>query len=234
MPLSAKARGWGWPGPPDSAEDRAYQREHIITVEAAGIDLRVRKEVADLFVGFVNELTAGGYALNVRADDWGYANRDVRGRPGVKSNHAWGLAIDLNSTTNPMTEDGRTHTDLPSNVGALAAKYGLTWGGDYVGARRDPMHFEFIGTPADAQVRVSRIRSSRKPPFSNTVKEYFDMDQKTFESSLRRIVGEEVDKRVVLLLRGDSGTPDRHPDNLEQIRKDLAFLTEKVDEALKK
>lgn len=60
------------------------------------------------------------------------------------------------------------------------------------------------------------------------------MDQKTFESSLRRIVGEEVDKRVVLLLRGDSGTPDRHPDNLEQIRKDLAFLTEKVDEALKK
>ena len=42
------------------------------------------------------------------------------------------------------------------------------------------------------------------------------MDEKT----LRRIVGEEVDKRIALVLRGDS----THVDNLKAVRADLAAL----------
>lgn len=157
MVTPANKRGWGWPGEPGSDADRRYQATHLTTVTAGGVRLRVRKEVADLFVGFIGELTRGGYRLNVRADDWGYANRDVRGRPGVKSNHAWGLAVDLNATTNPMTNDGRNHTDLPPGISKLAAKYGLRWGGDYSGSRKDPMHFEFTGTPADAQAYKAHL-----------------------------------------------------------------------------
>lgn len=146
----AKARGWGDPGAEGSATAKKYAKDHITSVSAGGVKLNVRREVAPLFKGFCDELVASGYPLTAIADDWGYNNRDIRGRPGVKSNHSWGLAIDINSTTNPMTEDGRSHTDMPiERTRKLAARWGLSWGADYSGSRRDPMHFEFLGKPAD-------------------------------------------------------------------------------------
>lgn len=145
----ARSRGWGWPGKPGSAEDRKYQRDHITTITVGGIKLRVRNEVAPLFAGFIVDITSRGYDLSQVADDWGFNNRDIRGRPGVKSNHAWGLAVDLNATTNPMTSDGKVHTDMPRWVVDCATKWGLHWGGNYTGSRKDPMHFEFLGRPSD-------------------------------------------------------------------------------------
>lgn len=217
----ANERGWGWPGAPGSDEDRKYRKEHLEWVEAGGVNLLVRKEVADLFVWFIDELTgpAYDYALNVRADDWGYANRDVRGAPGVKSNHAWGLAVDLNATTNPMTDDGRTHTDLPPGISKLAAKYGLRWGGDY-SRRKDPMHFEFTGTPADAQEYIRHL--SRQRSASN--QEFFDMDETTF----RKILREENDRALRILLRGEINGQQSaaHQDNLRTIHNGVKDLIE--------
>lgn len=141
---TARERGWGNPDPGD-----VYRRDHIILVTAGNVHLYIRREIANLVKGFCDEIVAKGYRLDVNADDWGYNNRDIRGRPGVKSNHAWGLAIDLNSSKNPMTEDGHVHTDMPSWVPETAAKYGLFWGGHYSGSRKDPMHFEFLGSPED-------------------------------------------------------------------------------------
>jgi hypothetical protein len=170
MVVPANERGWGWPGKPGSAADTKYRRDHLTRVVAGGIMLLVRKEAAPLFESFVDELVyVYGYPLNGVADDWGYANRDVRGAPGVKSNHAWGLAIDLNATANPMTNDGGTHTDLPPGVSKLAARYGLRWGGDYSG-RKDPMHFEFTGSVRDCQEYVRQLHA-RRALASNTQKE---------------------------------------------------------------
>lgn len=232
MTEPANKRGWGWPGAPNSAEDRRYRANHIIALEVQGVKLYVRQEVARLFKGFIDELCSlkgrNGrlYRLDVNADDWGYANRDVRGRPGVKSNHAWGLAVDLNSATNPMTEDGRTHTDLPSNVSSLASKWGLRWGGDYTGSRRDPMHFEFIGTPTDA----SRLIKKLFPPTSGGQTDPGAGDLDVDEATLRRIVGEVVDQRIRLVLIGDvrGEVGDQHPNNLEQVRKDIADLKDAI------
>lgn len=151
--MSAQSRGWGHP------DDRGYFATNIRKLQVAGVTLWVHKAVLPLFRAFIEELVDGGYRLDGTADDWGYANRDIRGRPGVKSNHSWGLAVDLNATTNPMTNDGRVHTDLPPSVGRMASKYGLHWGGWYSG-RKDPMHFEFTGTPAEASRLVARLSSS--------------------------------------------------------------------------
>lgn len=153
-------RGWGWPGAPGSTQEREY-RKKLTTIVVGGIRLLVRREVAGLFNGFLTELLALGYRLDVNADDWGFANRDIRGRPGVKSNHAWGLAIDINAIDNPMAEphgwhaampghDHRgVHTDMPPETAQLAARWGLRWGANYTGSRADAMHFEFMGRPAD-------------------------------------------------------------------------------------
>lgn len=166
---TAQQRGWGSPDEP------GYRQNRIMAIRAGGIVLYVRKEIALLVQRFVDEIVERGYQLNGSADDWGYNNRDIRGRPGVKSNHAWGLAIDLNSSTNPMTEDGHVHTDMPAWVPETAAKYGLFWGGHYSGARKDPMHFEFLGTPDDVSRYPTETTKPNPPPATPPQEEEDDM-----------------------------------------------------------
>lgn len=152
MSPTAADRGWGSPGAPGSPAAAQYRKQHIVTIDVGGVRLQVRREVAPLFAGFIMQIVQGGYDLSELADDWGYASRYVRGYEAQKilSNHAWGLAVDLNATTNPMTSDGKVHTDMPDWVVDAANRWSLAWGGDYKSRRKDPMHFEFTGTPADA------------------------------------------------------------------------------------
>lgn len=151
MTAGAGSRGWGDPSA------AGYRKNHIVKISAGGRDLWVRREVAHLFKGFVDEIVAGGYRIDLGAiDDWGYVLRPVRGYEDeyaatgdlkYLSNHSWGLAIDLNARTNPMTN--RLVTDMPKWVIDAAKRWGLLWGGHYSGVRKDPMHFEFIGRPED-------------------------------------------------------------------------------------
>jgi len=158
---SAESRGWGNPW------TSTFRADNIVTVRIPhyghagheqGIALPVHERVAPLFVGFLTEAQQRGYVLDEVADDWGYARRCVRGtgpgtsRPCVTSNHAWGLAVDINATRNPMGAPLRT--DIPAWMVEVAAEYGLAWGGRW--ATPDPMHFEFTGSPGDADRLVSR------------------------------------------------------------------------------
>jgi hypothetical protein len=96
----------------------------------------VAEQYANNFKGFVDELETNGYKINSIG---GYANRNIAGT-GTKSYHSLGVAIDINPSTNPHTFDGRLVTDMPSDVGAIAAKYGLGWGGNWRSSK-DAMHF---------------------------------------------------------------------------------------------
>ena len=55
------------------------------------------------------------------------------------STHAWGLAVDLNPETNAMGREG----DMAAGVVAAFRRSGFTWGGDWSGAGKDPMHFQY-------------------------------------------------------------------------------------------
>ncbi|MGY3369908.1 hypothetical protein ACVWZL_007033 [Bradyrhizobium sp. GM2.4] len=105
---------------------------------ASGKSLTVNTAAAESFKGFVDELEASGYKINSIG---GYSRRGKRGGTGW-SQHAYGNAIDINPGTNPQYGG----TDLPANVRDMAAKYGLSWGGDWSKRYRDPMHFEWNGT----------------------------------------------------------------------------------------
>ena len=156
-------RGWGDPGIPGSAVGREYERDHIVTISAGGIRLRVHHIAAPLFAGFCDSLVAHKppYALNKVADDWGYAHRYIRGSRTTLSNHSWGLAVDLNATTNPMTSDGKVHTDMPAWVIVAATRWGLFWGGNYkASGRRDPMHFEYLGRPEQIASIVAKANGA--------------------------------------------------------------------------
>lgn len=91
-------------------------------------------------------------------DDYGYAYRAIRGQEdaGNLSNHSSGTAVDLNSNRHPL---GRRNTFTPEQeikVRALAAKYGLRWGGDYRN-RADEMHFEINLSPVLVKQKINEL-----------------------------------------------------------------------------
>lgn len=81
-------------------------------------------------------------------EDWGYEDRDNVNNPGKKSMHAFGLALDVNSSENPnlpgtVGSRGNGKYEIPDSAGALAKAHNMLWGG----AWGDAMHFELHETP---------------------------------------------------------------------------------------
>jgi hypothetical protein len=89
----------------------------------------------------LGELERRGLERLVDAGDFAgcYAPRRIS-PDGALSLHAWGLAVDLNASSNPF--GGRSRQD-PRLVRTLR-RHGFSWGGDWP-TRPDPMHFEFRG-----------------------------------------------------------------------------------------
>ena len=146
-------RGWG--NPP-------VAKSQIKTVTLSnGVKLPVHKRIADLVTFLGNETLRRGYDIDA-AESWGYAPRRIRGLEkrtdvGSWSNHAYGLAVDLNARSNPITDNGKVVTNMPDWLPKLWKSYGFQWGGDFRGKRKDPMHFEFMGTQDDADKYTSKI-----------------------------------------------------------------------------
>lgn len=121
-----------------------FKTEHLTPITTkSGKQILVNKVSAQAFQGFLNELEGTGYKINSIG---GYALREKKGIGGI-SQHAFGNAIDINPGKNPW---GSSKTDLPDNITQIAAKYGISWGGNWKG-RKDPMHFEFMNKKQLAQ-----------------------------------------------------------------------------------
>ena len=89
-------------------------------------------------------------------DDWGYAYRMVRGNPTKLSCHSSGSAIDLNATRHALGKVGTFPAEKVPMIRALAKKYGLKWGGDYVN-RKDEMHFEVEVSAVKAKALIDSL-----------------------------------------------------------------------------
>lgn len=145
---NAQGRGWG-PGWPNAQESK------MVTVSAAGVKVRVRREVAALVETLMLITAKRGYKFKVGAC-WGFANRAIRNTH-TPSNHSWGLALDWNSEDNPQ---GRPFTsDLPPAVVHDWESCHFYWGGRYQNSLPDPMHFEYIGRPEDVAADLKRARA---------------------------------------------------------------------------
>lgn len=95
----------------------------------ANLKVSVASNVANSFQGFLCELHGVGYPLRF-VGGW-RAHGSCRGC----NKHPAGLAIDVNQTAR-----NRVTVRLPTNVTAMAAKYGLTHGA--VWCHKDQGHFE--------------------------------------------------------------------------------------------
>lgn len=101
----------------------------------SGPSAMVGKSYAPAFQSLIDYLDSENYKIYSLG---GYVDRDVRGKPGVKSVHSMGGAIDINPAENPMGSS--LVTDMPKNIGKVAASLGLGWGGNWT-STKDAMHF---------------------------------------------------------------------------------------------
>jgi hypothetical protein len=112
-------------------------------------------------------------------DDWGYAERPIRGSSTTLSNHASGTATDANATRHPLGVRGtwsaaervEIHEHLKAYVDPVSGRNVIRWGDDYTG-RVDGMHFEIVGTPAAVARVAAKLRGAHAtpPPVQDTPK----------------------------------------------------------------
>lgn len=101
-------------------------------------------------------------------DDWGYAERPIRGSSTELSNHASGTAMDLNALRHPLGVRNTFSAAQRAKIRAHLKEYEgvIRWGGDYQ-RRPDDMHFEInAGSTAVNRVAAKLRRSPIKPPVS--------------------------------------------------------------------
>lgn len=142
---TAADRGWG-PGWPHCQENA------LTRIRVADIDWTLHRDVAPIFAAFIAAFDSDVEILDP-GECWSFACRAVRGTKTVPSNHSWGLAVDLNSVNHPWGRRNTFHPKRVAEIRALLARKEfrhIRWGGDYK-SRPDEMHFEYIGTPADAK-----------------------------------------------------------------------------------
>lgn len=144
--LSATARGWGsgWPNCP------SWDKLATVVCDRSNAKATVRKELSVLVDAIMNSVERDGCMFR-KEDTGGFNCRDIKdskgGSTGKPSNHSWGLAVDGNWNENPNTYDtSHIVTTYPDWVVARFNRYGFAWGGMYA----DSMHWEFMGTPAQA------------------------------------------------------------------------------------
>lgn len=146
---TALQRGWG-PGWPSCSGITAFGGTAVVTADISGTRISVNKRIARLVDLLLDETERRGYRLRPGVCG-GYNCRQISGT-NVASNHSWGLATDLNWDVNPYVQPRRT--DMPAWMPLLWNRYGFAWGGNYNGngarGKADSMHYEFMGTPEQA------------------------------------------------------------------------------------
>lgn len=160
------ARGWGYPGYPNSPEFSTYVQNHIKVIEVAGLRMMVRIETAPLFHALILLMERHGVDLSKQHDDWSLCNKGIEGYSAEhRSLHSWGLAIDLDAMKNPY---GATKTSFPvMDTRKAAEDCSLDWGYLWNGTK-DPMHFQYVGNRTSVDAAKARLKN-RHPLLYRTV-----------------------------------------------------------------
>lgn len=153
---------WGDPRAP------GFESRYLTTVKSpGGVDFRVHKASAPAFQGFLADLEHSGYRIS-SVDSGGWNIRNIAGTDTL-SQHGMGNAIDINAGKNPVTKPGEPmQTNLPANIGELADKWHLVWGGNWH-SKKDPMHFEWNGVPLEGENAPAQMAANPAQVMDNGI-----------------------------------------------------------------
>ena len=155
-----------------------WEGNHLVTVRIPEIAvlraIKLHRAVAPQFTAFFKAAVAKGLAGKVLTYDGSFVARTLTAKPSVRSNHAFGSAIDINAKWNgwgqPQAPRG-SHGSV-AELADFCVDFGLYWGGWYSG-RKDAMHFEAVKVLEAAElnaactkhgVNMSGLPSTSAPP----------------------------------------------------------------------
>lgn len=172
-------------------------RDHLVewaVPMSGGAVVLVHERVMPAFEQVAANLAAeqarGNYYAIRPEHTFGFAPRTVAGKYGL-SNHAFGTAVDINSTTNPYSAANVLITDMPAWFVAAWTDAGFCWGGDWVDIK-DPMHFSWKGpaaTPGYGEVPPSQPPATSPANFGTRVATY-DLPYGALDPERRHVVAD--------------------------------------------
>lgn len=142
-----------------SANDRSLIARY--TVPGTTLKIALRKgDVSVVLLEYLRRYHSEVESLYHNPQDlWGYAERTIRGSSTTLSNHASGTSVDCRATRHGL---GMTGTFKPSELDALNRILrdfrGVLRHGKDFRSRKDPMHAEIVGTPAQVAELAEDIR----------------------------------------------------------------------------
>lgn len=134
---------------------KSQMQAYLTTVKVTTIDknghtkdrnITVHKYLADEVKAVFDELLKIKFPIK---DAYGYSWRSMASGTGSRSHHSYGVAIDINASSNAASYTGGTYrpgTDpyaVTTEVVNIWKKHGFYWGGDWSGHYFDPMHFTY-------------------------------------------------------------------------------------------
>ncbi len=135
---------------PDHTLDPRWQVDHLTTIplplsmplswdrSRQVTRMTCHQLLAPVFSACFNQILTSGLQAEITSFGGCFSFRPQR--TGTKlSTHCWGIAIDLNPESNAQGTPGNIHPEIISIFRAA----GFTWGGNWPGAARGPMHFQF-------------------------------------------------------------------------------------------
>ena len=143
------------------APDPAWVAAHIATepVPILGA-VTCNKAIFPQLIAALQEVQARGLADKIHPGEYAgcYYPRFIAGTTTL-SNHAFGLALDINAIENQRGTAGQ----MDRGVVQIFEKWGFTWGGDW--RYTDPMHFEMnrVVKPQVAALPADRPRRAMPP-----------------------------------------------------------------------
>jgi hypothetical protein len=177
-------RGFSSPGKPGSAEEASWKRRYLVKLRAVPVvkTLWVHRSSALAFNALVLIWQRNGEQMGKVVDDWGWANRDIRG-VAEDSYHRYGKALDGEATENPQHG---LRTGFPRTITHEACELlELVWGFDWSAKFRDPMHVQDELTrrrrrwvnfrllhPSKRRHRLAQLAHMKPREFSRRIKQY--------------------------------------------------------------
>ncbi|MCW2792896.1 MAG: hypothetical protein JWO76_1994 [Nocardioides sp.] len=120
------------------APDPAWVSAHIATATVPILgSVTCNRAIFPQLIAALNDVQSQGLADTIHPGEYAgcYYPRFIAGTTSL-SNHAFGLALDINAVENQRGTAGR----IDRGVVAIFKHWGFTWGGDW--GYTDPMHFE--------------------------------------------------------------------------------------------
>lgn len=148
---------------------RHVRHAGLVTIRTpSGKPVVVAAGAARLFKGFLDEVEHAGFRIPFLG---GYRATKIAGT-NRWSKHASGLAVDICQTAR-----NRVACRLPSNITAIAARYGLTHGA--VWSRPDAGHFEVAGKRPSRTWPVARVEPKVRADAGSVVASFYSRPQPT-------------------------------------------------------